>query len=526
MTGVAPSASERRPRISAVKNVLANWGTFAFAALVNFFLAPIVVDQLGTSSYGLWVLLASVVGYLGLLDFGVRGAVMRYIAHKHAATEHGEAGLIASSALSLFGIMGAVAILMAAILALSVEHLFNIPSELVHISRWVLLIGGVNIAVALVTGVFGGIIAALQRFDLNGWIELTVEAGRACAIFLALRAGYGLLALAFIQLAATAVRGGATMVVSRRLYPGLRISLATFSSQHVRPLLSFSGYSSLIHLSTAIILQADAAIIGMFLPVAMIGYFAVAGNLVYYARSLIGGIALTVTPRASAMQARGEEAQASRIPLDAGRWSTLVILAIAVTFLLRGSTFIHLWMGAEFSTISGTVLRILTLALLLDAGRHIIVVTLMGLNRHKAVVPVFVLEAIASLALSVLLVKRFGIVGVAWGTVLPRVLASAVFIPRIYARSQRLSLWDVWREIWLRPALAIIPFAAVTYLIERSWPATTMTVFFLEVALALPVVMLGAWLVVAQPAERVAFATRIATLRKDRRLRPLSSSPE
>ena len=30
------------------------------------------------------LLLAALVGYLGLLDFGVRGAVTRYVAHHHA----------------------------------------------------------------------------------------------------------------------------------------------------------------------------------------------------------------------------------------------------------------------------------------------------------------------------------------------------------------------------------------------------------------------------------------------------------
>src|SRR2546427_3011707 len=60
-----------------LRNVLSNWGAFAFAAVVNFALAPVVVHALGDTAYGVWSLLVSLTGYLGLLDLGVRGAVTR-----------------------------------------------------------------------------------------------------------------------------------------------------------------------------------------------------------------------------------------------------------------------------------------------------------------------------------------------------------------------------------------------------------------------------------------------------------------
>jgi O-antigen/teichoic acid export membrane protein len=65
--------STRRPH--ALANILANWGTFASVALLNFFLSPYIVHHLGNSQYGLWAIIGSVLCYLGLLDLGVRSAV-------------------------------------------------------------------------------------------------------------------------------------------------------------------------------------------------------------------------------------------------------------------------------------------------------------------------------------------------------------------------------------------------------------------------------------------------------------------
>ncbi|MGD0907564.1 MAG: hypothetical protein ABSA96_08275, partial [Candidatus Acidiferrales bacterium] len=66
------------------RNVLANWGGSISYMLIAFFLSPFIVHHLGTSRYGVWVLIVSFTGYLGLLDLGVRGTINYYVARFHA----------------------------------------------------------------------------------------------------------------------------------------------------------------------------------------------------------------------------------------------------------------------------------------------------------------------------------------------------------------------------------------------------------------------------------------------------------
>ena len=219
-------AAARPPRQpGSIRNVLSNWGAFVFTAAVGLVLSPMVVQGLGDTLYGVWVLIGSMVGYLGLLDLGVRGAVMRYLAKLHAASDHREAGRIAAAALALFAASGTAAILLSVVVALGVEHIFTIPEDMVRVARIVLVVGGINVAIALVTGVFGGVVTAMQRFDLLSGVDVAVEAGRALAIALALHLGEGLVVLAVIQLAASAVRGMASVIISHHLYPELRFAL-------------------------------------------------------------------------------------------------------------------------------------------------------------------------------------------------------------------------------------------------------------------------------------------------------------
>src|SRR5256714_367505 len=194
------SASTGIPRRSSiVRNVLSNWSGYIFSVVVGFFLSPYVVNHLGTVGYGVWSLVISLTGYLGLLDLGVRGAVTRYVARFYAQGDHQRSSEVASAAMAIFAGTGIVTIGVSALLATAVVGRMNIPAQYMAAARLVLVLTGISIAVSLVNGVYGGMLIALQRFDLSNGIEVVTAGLRAVAIVLALYQGLGLVTLASIQ---------------------------------------------------------------------------------------------------------------------------------------------------------------------------------------------------------------------------------------------------------------------------------------------------------------------------------------
>ena len=69
-----------KQRVSLVKNVFSNWTSLVLNIVIAFFLTPYVINTIGTRGYGIWVVVLSIVGYYGLLDLGVRSAILRYVA--------------------------------------------------------------------------------------------------------------------------------------------------------------------------------------------------------------------------------------------------------------------------------------------------------------------------------------------------------------------------------------------------------------------------------------------------------------
>jgi O-antigen/teichoic acid export membrane protein len=505
----AVAAAQRLPPPRSLRNVLTSWGAFAFSVGVNFFLSPYVVHTLGNTAYGVWVLLGSLVGYMGLLDLGVRSAVMRYVARHHARVEDAEAGTVTSSAVVIFSIAGLIAITASVVIAVLLDRLFQVPPELLGVARVVVILGGLNVAVALVSGVFGGVVAALQRFDLNSILEIGIGAIRAVVIVLALGAGWGLLALSLIQLACTVARAAAQYGMVRRLYPELRYRFQGLRRDEVRKIFSFSIYSSLLHISGALIFSADSVVIGAFLPVATIAFFAIGATLTDYTRTVISSISQTITPRASALDGVGAGGELARVLLKAGAVASLVVLPITITFLVRGPSFIGLWMGPAYAGPSGQVLRVLAAALMLAAARQVVMSSMIGLNQHRQLVPFYILEGVLNLGLSVYWIRSWGILGVALGTAIPNVVTTVLIVPWVVQRVLRLPIATTATELWIRPLLAMVPFAAATLAVERLWPAHGLIEFFAGVAVALPAALLGAWFIAFSSPERRAYAAAI-----------------
>ena len=507
-----PDTNKTSRGIGRARNVLSNWGSYVFGALVGFLLSPLIVHSLGDVSYGIWVLLGSLVGYLGLLDLGVRGAVTRFIAKFHTQSDHLQATRLASSALVVFSVAGMVAILIGLGLAVVIGQIFQIPAELLGAARMVVVLGGVNIAVSLVSGVFGGVVAGLQRFDYANAIEIAVGACRAVVIVVALKMGMGLVALAVIQLSMSTIRGLASLWLSRRLYPELKPSFGACRREQLETIFTFSISILLLQASGMLILYTDSVVIGAFLSPALITFFAIAANLIEYARAPVSGISHTVSPWASALEAGEEFDEVQRVLLVTARLSTLVVLPIVLTFIVRGETFVRLWMGPEYAKLSGEVLWILSLALTFAAAYQLVVATMMGLSKHRGLVPAFFIEALCNIGLSVAWLQHYGIVGVAWGTAVPRLLASVFFAPWYVKRVLGIPMRRFWTAVWVRPGLAMIPFALGSYVVERWWPAPNLVLYFLQVALILPLAAAGAWVFSMSAAER----SRLVSLRSAR----------
>ena len=104
------------------------WASIVIGIGFAFVLAPLTVRTLGNVHYGIWTLLMQITGYLWLFDFGVRESVVKYVAQYHAADDRPGIETTVRTAVSIYSVVSLATLACAALLALALPYLFNIPA--------------------------------------------------------------------------------------------------------------------------------------------------------------------------------------------------------------------------------------------------------------------------------------------------------------------------------------------------------------------------------------------------------------
>lgn len=471
------------------RNVLSNWFVTGANMAVGFFLAPFVVHHLGDVAYGVWVLAVSSVNYLGMLDLGMRSSVLRYVSKGFAAQDHSLSSESFSAALWVRVPISAAVLLISGILVGIFPHLFKIPHDLAVAAEVSVLLIGVNLAFGMFVGVFGGVLSALNRYDLQSLVTLVQITVRVVGVVYVLRTGHGIVAIAVCELVASVLSNALLVYLARRIYPELRISLRKPSRAILRELWSYSLYAFLTTVAVQLVYQTDNLVVGTFVSAAAVTFYAIGNSLCRYTDQFASSMAMTFVPAASAYDATGDTTALRNLYKHGTRLMLALVLPILITLIIRGHQFIGLWMGPSYAAQSGTVLAILAFPLLFSYANRVAVSIAFGIGKHK--LPAFwaIGEGVANLVLSVILVHRMGIYGVAVGTLIPSLIAQLGFWPSYLKELVGLRALDAIIHVWAPIFLACVPFAIVTWLL-RSYPPANLLTFSLQTLSALPLLLL------------------------------------
>ncbi len=477
------------------RNVLFNWaGTLANMA-VGFFFAPFILHRLGDVAYGVWVLAVSMVGYLGLLDLGMQSSVLRFVSKGYTQGDHEGSSDAISAALWVRVQISALVLVLSGVLALGFARFFKVPPALASDARWAILLIGLTAAMGMSVGVVGGVLSALNRYDLQNYVSLTQTAVRVVGVVAVLRSGHGIVAIAACELLAAAVANLLLVRIASYLYPQLRVRFRKPKRETLRMIWSYSAYAFLTTIAVQLVYQTDNLVVGAFVSASAVTYYAIANSLCRYSGQIVGSIAGTFVPAASTYEAAGDTAGLLRLFRTGTRATILISVPVLVTFLVRGHSFIGLWMGPQYALKSGNVLILLAAPLFFAYANRTAGSIAYGVGKHREMSLWAIGEGVANLVLSVILVRYYGIYGVAIGTLIPNLFAQLYFWPRYISKLVGLSSFEVIWRIWMPVFATAIPFAMASYAVERLVPAHSLIMFFLQVVATLPVFLLMVGLV-------------------------------
>jgi O-antigen/teichoic acid export membrane protein len=493
------------------KNIFSNWANLSVNIFISFFLAPFIVHKLGNIYYGVWVIVMQFTGYLYLLDFGVRESIIRYVSKYKTQKNTDELNEVLSAGLLLYGGIAVLCLLVSIVFSLAYPHLFEINNVDIFTITFVVIICGLTIAQTIAFNVFTGILMGLQRYDIFNKVGIIFAFVRLALILYFLNLGYGIIALSLIQLIIGLANNISIYLYSKRLLQENNIPFQYNKSPVrnklpvIKKLYNYSIYVLINNLGQKAIFYTDALVIGAFLSVASVTFYAIAGNLIEYLRRLIMMSNSVLNPVASELEASNNKKNINSLIINGSKLSLLLALPICIVFFIVGDMFIGLWMGEEYVEQSSTILYILAFSTLIAVPHTTISSILYGVNKHKIIAHLRIFEAISNLVLSVTLIHYLGIAGVALGTAIPQALFMVIILPVLTKKEIEFELKDYFINVYLLPLIACAPFAAAIHYISEKYTTTSMIEFFAWIFILLPVYFVSVFLICFKQSEKQQF---------------------
>jgi O-antigen/teichoic acid export membrane protein len=449
------------------KNVGSSWFSLATNVVVGVLLSPFILHHLGDAAFGIWVLIFSITGYYGLFDLGIRSSIVRFVSKFSAVEDTDNLARVINTSFGIYSIIGILAMLVTLAGTIYVDSIFKIPPQFHSTAQWLLLIVGTSVAIGFPLGVFGGILEGLQRFDVLNWTGLGATLLRALLIVIALKHGHGLLMIAIITtglpLIGTLVRAWMAMNLVH-----VPIGLRYIDKATARSMANYSGLSFMIIISARLRFQTDEIVLGTMLSTAAITQFSIGARIVDYANDVVHGLAQIFVPMSSQSEAKGDMPRLRKMLIGGNRACAFVILPICIVLILLGKALIEVWVGPKYVSVSYPVLVVLVIPFTLLLAQAVSARILIGMGRHRTFGIVTLIEGVANVVLSVLLVRPYGVFGDAVGTAIPLTCTMLVFIPRHICRVLGVSVWTYLKHAYTLPLLVATPML-LTLLLMRRW---------------------------------------------------------
>jgi O-antigen/teichoic acid export membrane protein len=409
-----------------LRNTLTQYVGTGLSIVTGLILVPTIIRNIGLVDFGLWALASGLVGSMGLLDAGLAPTLTKKTAEYLAVNDEVSLGKTAGRVLTLYLLIGILAGAIVCALALFAGRIFHISAGDLYRFRIVLVIVAFQLALTFPLSTWNGITAGLQDFHFLSAVGIAVNLAKFVLTIVLLKIGYGLLGLISLGFLMTCVSGLVSIVWVRYRVPTLKMAAPRPFFSAFGGLLRFSGAMFIWAVAGRILLESPRIIIGVFLPVASIGIYEVGLRVCNYSRSILYPM-FTFLPAASDLNARNEEAQLQELYLIGTKYFLLAYAFVAGVILLFGKQFIFLWLGPGFDQ-SILIMTVLVLGTLYQSQNLVAHVMLPGMGRVRAFTWIMCAYPIVSVALSIILLKKYGLVGVALGTAGSYLLLETIFI--------------------------------------------------------------------------------------------------
>lgn len=420
---------------------------------------PLAVRYLGAERYGVWATITTTAVWINLLDLGIANTLTNNISRAYALGDKTAAARYFTNALVLTGgIAAGVGLVLAFVFPrINWVGLFNVgpnvsATEVEHTAAAAVGL----MLLSLPCGLVSKLLAGYQELHRNNFAACAGAVSSVCGLALGIALHVSMPVL-FVMSAGclTFASLGTLILVVAWQKPWLlsRVSLVDRSS--IKELLD-SGWSFLlIQVAAVVVFSCDNLVVSHYLGAAEVTSYSVTWRVVGLAAVLQSLIFPALWPAYAEAYAKRDYGWIRRTFLMTMKGTMALNLSCVTILMVFGRSLIRIWAGPA-AVPSTYLLLAMGIWAIVNGFMSVESCLLAALNRIREQAILSIIAAVVNIALSILLVRHIGALGVIGGTILSYLIVLVV--------PQTLIVRNVWRrELAAGPplfALRSSPFAS------------------------------------------------------------------
>lgn len=493
-------------------NIATSYGRFVVAIIAVFLLTPFIIGKIGVDDYGLWALALAVSGMLGLMDFGLATAAVKYVAEHSARGDVEGRNRVISTLLTVYLTIGAVTL---AGVALFAFHSYD-PLNAGQISgredfRSLMIMVGFMVALGFPLSLFRAALTGSGHMYLSNTAEIVMTVGYSSLSALFLAWGMGIVGLPVAQVIGMAMGLASLVFLCYRKLDGLKLVLSFKGLSQSGELLAFSGWAFVANAAVLIIMRMDPVLIKAMLPLSAVAIYAVAAKIAEYSLLLNKQFSNALMPMISQAHAVGQAGTVQMVLTDGTRYLMALAMPMLVLIGIYADPLLTLWLGEGFSE-AVPVLQVLSIAvgcsvLQLNAAN------VLGMTgRHRFVAGSMGLSALINLVVTLTLLPRIGLLGAAVGSLCASALVETGIILPSACRHAGISMSRFILGVVGRALPPLLPMVALAWWLLDHLPPRTLIGLIGQCAGLGLIYLAGYFLFTLHKPERDQIVARLAKL--------------
>ena len=467
--------------------VFLQYTQMAINIIINLLFTPIMIKIIGKNEYGIYSTVASIISYLSIFSLGFNATYIKFYSKYKKNNDDDAIKRLNTLYLSVFCVMGAVALICGTILSNNASILFNetYSSADLELAKKLMILLTINMTISFPASLFTAYISSQERFIFQKLVTTGKTIISPLMNIILLYGGYGSIGVVFTTTMVSILVDivNITFCFSKLK---MRFKLGKVESGLAKELFVFTFFIAINQIIDQLNWQTDKIILGKLINSAAAAVYSVSAtiNALYIQFSV--AVSSVYTPAVHKLCTSEDTPeninnQLTNMFINIGRIQYFILMLILTGFIFFGQYFLKVWVGFEFSANELKIMYIATI--LLISSTTIPLIQNLGIeiqrakNQHRFRSVVYLIIAISNVLFSIWFCYMWGIIGVTVATLITNILGTLIIMNIYYHKKTGINIPKFWKEIF-SASVGMLPALIVGTLFFIFIDITSVWLFF------------------------------------------------